>query len=54
MYRHLFWCVVGKISIAAAALLAQCTTYQCCQMLVKKTAQCPHKRSLKPAQITPN
>jgi len=25
MYRHFFWCAFGKISIAAVALLAQCT-----------------------------
>jgi len=27
---------------------------QCCQMLVEKTAQCPHKTSPKPAPKTPN
>jgi len=27
MYRHFFWCAFGKISIAAVALLAQCTKH---------------------------
>jgi len=27
MYRHSFWRAFGKISIAAVALLAQCTKY---------------------------
>jgi len=37
MYRHFFWCASGKISIAAVALLAQCTK---CSVTCRNSRKC--------------